>query len=183
MKLSGKLHLFLTIAALLSVVAAVPAQRTNPPATVRDYFLIVAEKYFSIDCCGASVDEYLKNYLKVEDNANGFMSGGGDAAQEGFELALFKRPDKSYLIAFYTEGEGGLEDTPWCRFLTYRNGRLADVSKAVVPNYSKERYIYKLPRRGTTIEVFAKDENGPGFYRGRKLYDLIWQKGKFAVKK
>jgi hypothetical protein len=166
-----------------SISAGRVSAQTKEPKTVRDFFFIVAKKHFSIDCCNANINDYLKNYLTVEDTANGFMSGGGDAAQEGFEIALFKRSNGTYLIAFYTEGEGGLEDTPWCKFFDYKNGRLTDISRTVIPNYSKEKYIYKLPRKGTSIEVFQKDENGEGFYRGKKLYDLTWQNGKFAVKK
>lgn len=169
---------------LVLPLAGFPVNAQNKkPRTVRDYFFIVAKKHFSIDCCNGNINDYLKQYLLVEDTANGYMSGGGDAAQEAFEIALFKRPNSTYLIAFYTEGEGGVEDTPWCKFFDYKNGKLTDVSKNVVPNYSKEKYIYKLPRKGTTIEVFEKDENGEDFYRGKKLYDLVWQNGKFSIKK
>ncbi|HEX8735723.1 MAG TPA: hypothetical protein VF721_10395 [Pyrinomonadaceae bacterium] len=162
------------------------AAQTKQPKTVRDFFMLLPAKYFSLDCCmdknyRRGKEKYLKQYLIVEDAANGFMSGGGDGAQEGFEMALFKRGDGSYLIGFYTEGEGGPEDVPWCVFLDYKNGKWTDVSRAVVPNYDAVKRIYQLPRRGTTIEVFQKDENGEGFYRGKKLYDLIWQNGKFTV--
>ncbi|MBK9768915.1 MAG: hypothetical protein IPP63_18890 [Chloracidobacterium sp.] len=52
--------------------------------------------------------EYLKRYLKVEDTANGYMSGYGDAAQEGFVMALFKRPNGSYLIGFTPTAKAAL---------------------------------------------------------------------------
>ena len=41
---------------------------------------------------------------------------------------------------------------------------------------------YQLPRQGTTLEVFEKDETVE-YAKGRKLYDLIWSGGKFSVKK
>jgi hypothetical protein len=126
--------------------------------------------------------EYLKRYLTVEDTANGYMSGSGDAAQEGFVMALFKRPNGTYLIGFYTEGEGGVGDTPWTVFLNYSAGKWTDVSRTVIANFNKTKYIYILPRHGTTVEVFATDENADG-YKGKKLHDLAWKNGKFLRQK
>lgn len=172
---------------LLGFGLAASAQ-VKQPKTVRDFFMLLPAKYFSLDCCmnknaRQGKEEYLRRYLDVEDTANGYMRGAGDAAQEGFEMALFKRANGTYLVAFYTFGEGGVEDTPWCVFLDYKNGKWTDVSRAVVPNYNAQKYAYELPQQGTTIEVFQKDENGEDFYKGKKLYDLIWQNGKFTVKK
>ena len=167
----------ITLAASLTAAA-----QQKEPKTVRDFFMSLPEQYFSLDCClykrtyRQAKIEYLKRYLMVEDTPNGFMSGGGDAAQEGFEMALFKRADGSYLVALYTYGEGGIEDTPWCKFLDYSKGKWTDVSRRVVPDYSKEKYEYKLPRRGTTIEVYTKVEEG----EPTKLYDLVWNKSRFV---
>lgn len=172
----------------LSGFALSASAQVKQPKTVRDFFMLLPGKYFSLDCCmNKSVrkakEQYLRQYLNVEDAANGYMSGGGDGAQEGFAMALFKRSNGTYLIAFYTYGEGGVEDTPWCVFLDYKNGKWTDVSRTVVPDYDAAKYIYELPRRGTTIEVFAKDEMGEGFYKGKKLHNLAWQNDKFAVKR
>jgi hypothetical protein len=145
--------------------------------------LLICLSGFGLQAAAQTKQPYLERYLNVEDAANGYMSGAGDAAQDGFAMALFKRANGTYLIAFYTYGEGGVEDTPWCVFLDYKNGKWTDVSRAVVPNYNAQKYIYELPRQGTTIEVFGKDEMGEGFYKGKKLYDLIWQNGKFSVKR
>lgn len=167
----------------LGSVVIVSAQ-AKQPKTVRDYFMALPPEYFSLDCCinkdqRKAKAEYLKRYLNIEDTANGYMSGYGDAAQEGFAMALFKRPNGTYLIGLYTYGEGGVEDTPWTHFLDYKNGKWTDVSRSAVSGYSKEKFIYGLPRQGTTIEVFAKDENGEDFYKGKKLHDLVWKNGKF----
>lgn len=172
---------------LFSLTVFVDAQ-AKQPKTARDFFLALPDKYFSLDCCmmlpkAKQKPEYLKRYLNVEDTANGYISGYGDAAQEGFALALFKRPNGSYLIAFYTYGEGGPEDTPWTVFLDYKNGKWTDISRTAVAGYNKEKYIYELPRTGTTIQVFAKDEEGQDWYKGKKLHDLVWVNGKFEVKK
>src|SRR3712207_1980085 len=88
------------------------AQQAKQPKTVRDFFMLLPAEYFSLDCCmnkklRQGKEEYLRRYLNIEDAANGYMSGGGDAAQEGFVMALFKRSNGTYLIAFYTYGEGG----------------------------------------------------------------------------
>lgn len=169
-------------------LAAAAQQQTKQPKTVRDFFMLLPAEYFSLDCCinkslRKGKEEYLRRYLDVEDAANGYMKGSGDAAQDGFAMALFKHSNGTYLIAFYTYGEGGVEDTPWCVFLDYKNGKWTNVSRTVVPNYNAQKYIYELPRRGTTIEVFAKDEMGEDFYKGKKLYDLTWENGKFSVKR
>lgn len=172
---------------LVFAALATSAFGQKGPRTVRDYFMALPGKYFSLDCCSLKTDrkakeQYLSRYLNVEDTANGYMSGYGDAAQEGFAMALFKRPDGTYLIGFYTYGEGGVEDTPWTVFLNYKNGRWTDVSRTVVRGYNKEKYIYEMPRHGTTVEVFAKDEMGQDFYKGKKLYDLEWKNGRFVRK-
>lgn len=169
---------------LLGFGLAASAQ-TKQPKTVRDFFMLLPAKYFSLDCCidknaRQGKEEYLERYLDVEDTANGYMSGGGDGAQDGFAMTLFKRSNGTYLIAFYTYGEGSVEDTSWTVFLDYKNGKWTDVSRAVVPNYNARKYIYQLPREGTTIGVFEKDETGEDFYKGKKLYDLIWQNDKFS---
>jgi len=174
----------ISIALLISLTGLSYAQA---PKTVRDYFMALPERYFSLDCCMTvkpyrkGKEEYLKRYLKVDDAANGYISGDGDAAQEGFVMALFKRPNGAYLIGFYTFGEGGIEDTPWTVFFDYVNGKWTDVSRQEVARYNKEKYIYELPRRGTTVEVFEKAESGDG-YKGKKLYDLEWKAGKFVRK-
>lgn len=171
----------------VAVVAFAVSAQSKQPKTVRDFFMALPDKYFSLDCCmtmprSKQKAEYLKRYLNVEDTANGYLSGYGDAAQEGFVMALFKRPNGSYLIGFYTYGEGGVEDTPWTVFLDHKNGKWTDVSRSMITGYSKYKYIYELPRNGTTVEVFAKDENGTDWYKGRKLHDLAWTNGKFVKK-
>jgi hypothetical protein len=178
----NKKLLFLFFALLLFTCSALA--QTKQPKTVRDFFMLLPPKYFSFDCCSSlpasrQKAEYLKRYLNVEDIANGYMSGNGDAAQEGFEMALFKRPNGSYLIGFYTYREGGIEDTPWVVFLDYKSDKWTDVSRREIPSYSPEKYEYHLPRHGTTVEVYKKVEEGDP----PKLYDLVWKDGKFTNKK
>jgi len=176
--------LILTVSVFLFVTAGYA--QSKQPKTVRDFFMVLPDKYFGIECCSfvpksKQKTEYLKRYLKSEDTANGYMSGYGDAAQDGFVMALFKRQDGTYLIGLYTNGEGGAEDTPWTVFLNYSGGKWTDVSRSVVPGHDKLKYIYELPRNGTTVEVFSKKEEADG-YKDKKLYDLEWKNGKFIKK-
>ncbi len=169
---------------ILTLFGVLGSAQTKSPKTVRDFFFALPDKYFSLDCCmsiprSKRKAEYLKLHLNIEDTANGYLSASGDAAQDGCVMALFKRPDGTYLIGFYTEGEGGVEDTPWTVFLDYRNGNWVDVSRALIPGYSKEKYIYELPRYGTAVQVYAKDEKAAVFYQGKGLYSLLWKDGKF----
>jgi len=172
------------------IVSAIPvvSAQSKGPKTVRDFFMLLPGKVFSIECClhrnpRIAKEVYLKKYLETEDTPNGYMKGGGDGAQDGFEMALFKRPDGTYLIGFYTIGEGGVEDVPFAFFLQYKSGRWTDISKTAVPGYDPLTKIYQLPRRETTVEVFQKDETAGDFNRGKELYDLTWKNGKFTIKK
>jgi hypothetical protein len=171
---------------LVFVSAVMAAAQARQPRTVREFFMALPGRYFGIECCidkdaRKAKERYLKQYLTVEDTANGYMSASGDAAQDGFVMALFKRADGTYLIGLYTYGEGGVEDTPWTIFLNYKGGKFTDVSRSVVPQYKKEKFVYELPRNGTTVEVFAKDESGEDWNKGKKVHDLVWEKGVFKV--
>lgn len=171
----------MTIASL-----ALLAYSQNKLKTPREYFLALPDKYFSLDCCydqkpaRKAKEKFLKQFVDVEDNANGYIHAFGDAAQDGMAIALFKRPDGSHMIGFYDYGEGGPEDTPWTYFFYYKNGRFTDVSRTLIKGYDKTKYIYELPRQGTTVTVYAKDENGQDWYKGAKLYELEWKGGKFV---
>lgn len=160
-----------------------PTNAAERPETVRDYFMLLPEKYFPIDCCDGDKEAYLRQYLMVEDTANGYMDGGGDAAQNTFRMAIFKRPDGNYLIALNVFGE--MRDDYY--FLDYTDGKWEDVSARVVPAYSRDK-IYDIPRRGTTVGVYEKrlleGETDPNLTeKGKKLYDLIWQGGAFKIRK
>jgi hypothetical protein len=175
--------------AILLGIAAVGAAQASAPRTVLDYFMLLPQSYFAIESCDTYKirncrpykNEYLKRFLEIEDLKNGFLSGGRDGSQEDFEMALFKRPDRTYLVGLHVFGEWG--DT--YRFLSYRNNRWTDVSRTVIPSYRRS-HIYKLPRVGTTVAVFERRnfdaENNQG-EEGPKLYDLVWKEGAFFKKK
>jgi len=158
----------------------------NQPRTVRDYFNILPQKYFTLEGCEPEKDkncekarrEYVKNYLEVEDAKNGFWKSGCDGAQSCLTLALFKRPDGTYVIAVHTLQEA--DETNY--FLDYAGGKWTDISAKIVPEFS-DKNIYELPRYGTNVEVFKKNFPEPEYSeRGAKIYSLEWKDGKFVKK-
>ncbi|HLM00415.1 MAG TPA: hypothetical protein VK400_05115 [Pyrinomonadaceae bacterium] len=164
---------------------------SNQPKTVRDFFMLLPQKYFRLEGCEPKTDkdcrraklDYLKTHVHIEDTENGYLSGGCDGAQGCLDMALFKRPDGSYLVGINTSFEMMEENY----FLDYRGGNWADVSSKAVPKFSRKN-AYNLPRYGTTVQVFAKKviEKGADYEvteRGEKLYDLEWENGKFTIKK
>lgn len=165
--------------------------REGQPKTIRDFFTLLPEKYFTLEGCDRANDkdcskargEYLKNFTEVEDIGNGYFKGGCDGAQSCIEMAIFKRPDTSYLIGVATSGEM-INDF---YFLDYAGGKWEDVSADVVPEYSKKNW-YELPRYGTTMKVYAKKitEQGDDYEiseKGKLLYSLAWKGGKFERQK
>ena len=96
-------------------------------------------------------------------------------------MAIFKRPDGKYLIGVATFAEMMNDNF----FLDYSDGAWTDVSTTAVPEFSKKN-MYELPRVGTTMKVFEKriiekDEDFEASEKGKKLYDLKWQEGKFVI--
>ncbi len=177
---------FILFAFLMIFAFEIKAQ-TKQPKTVRDFFELLPQKYFTLESCEPRRDkncvkarkEYLQRYLEVEDTANGYMKGSCDGAQSCFRMALFKRPNGTYIVGLNTLFEAG-EDT---YFLEYANGSWKDVGAQLVPEYNK-RKTYELPRHGTTLQVYELKNVEEGFNeRGRKLYDLIWKAGKFVIQK
>jgi hypothetical protein len=184
-----KQKLIYTLLALLVFSAFASAQ--TQPKTVRDFFTLLPDKYFTLEGCYPETDkgckkaraEYLKTFTEVEDIVNGYFKGGCDGGQSCIEMAIFKRLDGMYLVGLATSGEM-INDF---YFLNYAGGKWTNVSASVVPGFSK-KYWYEMPRQGTTVQVYAKKitEKSADYEiseRGKKLYDLEWKNGKFTLKK
>ena len=182
--------LFLVLAIVLFGTSSYA--QTKEPKTVRDFFNLLPQKYFEIGCCGVYGEhdsekahaKYLEAFLRVEDTANGYLEGGCEGGQACITMALFKRPDGTYIVGVGTY----TTMTEHNYFLEYRNGKWYDVSSKVVPQFSKNK-LYSLPRHGTKIEVFAKkvvekvSDDRVIYETGAKLYDLVWRNGKFTIEK
>lgn len=167
------------------------SSQTKEPKTVMDYFALLPEKYFTLEGCFREDDkdcrkaraEYLKNYKEIEDIKNGHLKAGCDGGQRCLEMALFKRPNNTYVIAVATFGEA-LEEN---YFLDYKNGVWTDISEKIVPEFSKDKR-YEIPRNGTTVKVFSTKliEKGDDYEvreKDKNIYDLEWKDGKFLKKK
>ena len=174
------------VAGLLALPIVDTGAQGKRPRTVREFFELLPQKYFPLEGCASNPTkpncdraraEYLKNYLQVEDIANGYMQGGCDGAQSCFQMALFRRPSGAYIVGLTTSFEMGEES----RFLEYSDGKWRDIGAKVVPGYGSDK-IYELPRHGTTVAVYEyRRVKGEEFReRGRKLYDLVWKDGKFV---
>ena len=161
------------------------------PRNVREFFMLMPDDMFTIEGCDREKDkycrtakaEYLKKYKTVEDLGNGYIEAGGDAAQSSFKMAIFKRPDGTYLVGLHVLGESENSFS----FHDFSEGRWEDISIEVVPEYSSSN-IYELPRYGTKVAVFAKRivEQRRDYEiseKGEKLYDLKWENGEFSIER
>ncbi len=166
-------------------------ERVSPPKDIRGYFMALPQDVFALEGCEPKKDpncvnakkKYLDRFLKVDDPDNGYLSAGGDGAQDSIRMAIFRKPDGTALIGVNDVGE--MKDSS--KFYDFANGDFDDVSLEVVPEYSSLN-IYEIPRKGTTVPVYAKRviEQGADYQvteKGEKLYDLIWTKGEFSIKR
>lgn len=166
----------------------VPGQAKGEPRTVTDFFALLPEKYFILEGCDKATDkscdkaraEYLKMSGSMVDVKNGYLRGGCDGGQACIEMAIFKKPDNSYLVGVHTASEMNND----FYFLEYAGGKWNDVSANMIPEFSKKNW-YEIPRVGTTMKVYAKkvDEQGEDYEvseRGALLYSLTWKDGKFT---
>lgn len=166
-----------------------PARAVGEPTNVREFFELLPEKYFVLEGCDREKDkdckkareEYLKSLPSTVDLKNGYLEGGCDGAQACITMAIFKRPNGSYLVGVATTHEMGSD----FHFLDYAGGQWRDASSEV-PEFSSKTW-YELPRVGTTMPVFERKvtEKGADYEvteKGGKLYDLAWKDGKFTKK-
>jgi hypothetical protein len=177
----------LILSFILLVFPCLGMAQTKQPKTVRDFFNLLPQRYFTLEGCEPIVDkncskareEYIETYLEIEDTANGYWKSGCDGGQNCLTMALFKRPNGNYIVGLQSEFELGSDNY----FLEYRGGKWFDLTKQVIPNFSKNNY-YELPQKGTTIGVYKKQNlETADSEKGAKLYNLVWQNGKFSVRK
>ncbi len=179
-KIWTKIVLPLVLILLVSTIA-------TAQTTVRTYLKMVPSGYFNIFCCDSNADKYAKKYVTVEDNANGYLKGDDteeDPKYAGFVLKVF--PSKTKTIVGLYSHSINWEDY---YFLELKGKKLVNISPAI-PQYSLDN-IYEFPQNGTTIKVYKKKYenrdksiNADGSVtRGKFLYNLVWQNGKFVVRK
>ena len=183
-----KFSQFLALGFLTAISLTFSNGQTKPPKTVRDYFKLIPSEYFSISCCEENKDEFIKKYVAVEDNQNGFMEGADteeDPKYQGFVLKILPPQNGKTVLGLYSHSINWQD----YYFLEYKNGKLWNISKTI-PSYSLDN-IYEFPRSGSIIKVYKKKYDSPtkeinaenSVERGKYLYSLIWQNGKFTVRK
>jgi hypothetical protein len=160
------------------VVAVVGAQlasaQTANPSTVRDYFLLLPDKYFEV-----TPEKRAKWMLDskagaIVDVKNGYLRAIGDGAQMSIIVCLFKKHDGTYIIGVDAVSWEGA-DYSRLNFYRYDSGKFIDVTKSIVPVALPQEHWYEMPRYGTTIRV--------GTQKHRHLYDLVWSGRRFLVRR
>ena len=172
--MSQKTLTLLVCVAFFVPPGAVFAQATKPPRTVVDFYLLLPQHpYFETDAPQDRIN-LCRRQGGVIDPGNSYLHAVGDGAQMSLSVCLFKRPDKTYLVAVNSNDASDGDFKPFLDFYEYRNGRLHAVSKlAVLPIALSDGLKYELPRYGTTIKVMTR--------AGKEVHDLVWSRGKFKV--
>jgi hypothetical protein len=155
------------------------SDRQKQPHTVVDYYLLLPTRYFEREDDGQrrpkdrleSIQESAGGILDIK---NGYLYAKGDGAQPDLSVCVFKRPDKTYLVAV-SHSDADYVFDPFLDFYAYENGRLRDVTKATLPVAIRSELLYELPRFGTTIHVTRRN--------GKRMYDLVWYNGRFRVRR
>ena len=174
-------RLLCAVTLAIAAGAGTAAAQSSVPKTVADFFLLVPERYME----GYDLrfrEELLRGERRgvVVDIPNGYISYDESDNPSGFEFAIFRKNDGSYLVAYSTGAFGDPEldkelgNWPTLLLLSYEGGgRWRDVTRASLPVGPDKKLYYKLPRRGRSIEVWDG--------RGRKLYTLTWKNDRFRL--
>jgi hypothetical protein len=182
--LGWKFCVFIVVLFLHSMHFGAPCSANAPVRkSVVDYYYLLPDFYFESHRSKAERKAVLFHDRKVyphgsvvkstADIKNDYVRVNLDSLGT-LEIAVFRYKGRD-LIAVRRYYEGC---TVW--FLRYQNSRWVNVTKQIMPVSLNNKYDYTLPRYGTTIEV--RRDAWPSEKRGRKLYDLVWQKGRFHVR-
>jgi hypothetical protein len=160
--------------------AAAPRAKTRKvaaPRTVVDYYLLLPRErqYFEWETREDLLRIITPASGGLTDIRNGYLETMGDGAQAQTTVCLFKRPDRTYVVAVSANRASDGDWEPWLDFYLYKNGRMVDVTEATLPMRVGKRLGFVLPRYGTTIKVINES--------GRKVYDWAWVGGRFRVRR
>ena len=144
--------------------------------SVLDYFMDLPSSWYGLGFENIA-DSDKKAMVDETDIGNGWLrfSGKGEYTWEGWgEFVIFKKPDKSYMIAIAV-AECGPACVQHIRFLDFDNGRWIDITDKVFTPLSaaelSSRYrskagadeftdeppvLYVLPRYGTSLRVITQ---------------------------
>lgn len=165
---------------VVPAVAAIPkgAAQFSQPKTVGDFLLLVPERYM-IGYDLRFREELLRGEHRgvVVDILNGYISYDASDNPSGFELAIFRKSNGRYIVAYNSTGDD-FDVEPkvaTLRLVSYERGRWRDVTRVLLPVALDGRLGYSLPRRGRNIEVAGEG--------GRERYSLAWAKDRFQIKR
>lgn len=165
------------------------------PKTVTDYYLAMPSNFYNFTQIKgkAALTKYRKKNLKVEDIKNGYLLIESNDLEGHGEVALFKKPDGSYIVGQTEVGCG-----PVCGggvdFWTYKAGKwtkvteqVFDFSEADLNNLFSSRKIeendrtafFELPREGKTMTLKCDDCDPIG---DGVLAKFEWNGSKFVKK-
>lgn len=165
----------LTVALGAGVKAA--SAQSSEPKTVRDFFLLVPERYM----VGYDLrfrEEMLRGERRgvIVDIANGYISYDASDNPSGFEFAIFRKNDGRYIVAYSDGVSDNFDEDNYTLFLlSYEGRKWRDVTKELLPVPFNKKLAYKLPRQGRSIEVWD--------VRERKLYTLAWRNDRFNLRR
>jgi hypothetical protein len=150
----------------LPVGGAAQAQvAADAPKNVLEFYKLLPDKYFEADREQRTTTLLDPKQGSIVDIPNGYLYAQGDGAQGSLWVCVFKRPDRSYLMA--VKFQPPEDERPTLDFYEWRDGGLQPVErKRVLPVAFDGRLTYQMPRQGRTIKVVARD--------GKRLYDLTW---------
>lgn len=165
--MNNNFRLIITVIIIALFSGVVLAQKD----TIKDYYLLMPQKY---DGSTFAEREEILSYESETtiDIENGYISYITPLSGEVFEITMFKRPDGGLMFAYNEDCD--LENNVLTKlyFLYYDGGRWIDVTSKVMPVPINKRYKYKLPQKGTTVQVTTAG--------GKKMYSLFWKNGKFV---
>jgi hypothetical protein len=156
--------------------------QVKSPQTVRDFWMLKPT-------CGEKIDSSFTEKIEIYDPEHNYLK---TYAQKGYDISgerifvLFPKSDGRHILAIASDVNLNSVDLQDTCFLEYRDGKWIDVITEVVPQYNDDPKLYRLPRRGKTIEVFESIVDVWAIQsvesQGKKLYDLVWQGDKFVIK-
>jgi hypothetical protein len=184
-------YLVVCVAAWMWMALVGSTAEAAAPRDVKDYFLALPEKYLGLGDTKSSAQERTEA-LQLVDLKNGYLRAEFPASEGYVELAVFKRADRSDLVAV-----SAVACAPVCEqeltFLDPRDGKWRDVTKDVftpVPQADLQAtyrelsgkepevplpVLYDLPRYGTSLLLRTQEE----FVDAHRLYALHWDRTRF----
>lgn len=144
-------------------------QFSDSPKTVKDFYLLMPEKYNGYS--REEREEILDSTETLVDIKNGYIGSHIGTLGERCQVAIFKRPDGGYILAYNEDGDPSVDVATKFYLLKYENGQWIDVTTELLPVPVNKNYHYDLPNTGTTVKVTTS--------KGAKMYSLAWKNGKF----